>query len=231
MTSVNTIEKNTEIVFVVNKPEEFTPLKQYLEFNQFSVTFYANFLESLLFIQNKNPRLIIVDLLLNNMDGIEYCNAIINNAHTATIPVIIVSDRNDDYSQIASFNNGASDYWIKPLKGEIVKHRLNSIIKRYDKKVQAQKTEVDFEIDFESYAVKRKGIKIELNKKEFEILCYIIKSPNKIVSRDEIVQFIWGENITKWNNTLNVYIYYLREKIGKDLLLTIKGKGYAYALK
>lgn len=176
------------------------------------------------------PHLIILDVMMPKMDGIETCSEIKKNPKLANTLIVFLTARGEDYSQIAGFEAGADDYITKPIKPKIITSRVKALLRRY-KESEDIKDVVelkDITIDKERYLVLKDGNEIVLPRKEFELLSILCSKPNKVFSRSEIFSKVWGDDVIVGDRTIDVHIRKIREKIGIENLKTIKGVGYKY---
>jgi len=179
------------------------------------------------------PDLILLDIMLPEMDGIETCEEIRKIPSLFHTTIAFLTARGEDYSQIAGFEAGGDDYITKPIKPKVLISRIKALLKRshapaphHDKK-HGSKSD-DIYMDRERYMVMKKGKELELPKKEFELLNLLISKPGKVFTREEIFQTIWGDKIIVGDRTIDVHIRKLREKIGEDFIQTVKGVGYKF---
>ncbi|MES2592488.1 MAG: response regulator transcription factor [Bacteroidota bacterium] len=176
----------------------------------------------------QQPHLILVELLMPELDGIDICIELRHQPDLLHTLIVFYTERNEDYSQIAAFNAGADDYIIKPVKMRVLKSRLKAMLKRHpinqDKVIKNDG--IGLVIDRERYLVFKDGEEIVLPRKEFELLALLSASPRKVFTRKEISQLIWGYEFVAKNRTIDVHILKIREKLGDKYVKTIKGVGY-----
>ena len=176
------------------------------------------------------PHLIVLDVMMPKMDGIEACEIIRNNPKTKNTLITFLSARGEDYSQIAGFNAGADDYITKPIKPKILLSKVKSLLRRIkinnDEIMQLE----DLIIDRSSYKVLYKGEKINLPRKEFELLYLLASVPGKVFKRENILESVWGKDVIVGDRTIDVHIRKLREKLGSTFFETIKGVGYKFVI-
>jgi two-component system, OmpR family, alkaline phosphatase synthesis response regulator PhoP len=180
------------------------------------------------------PDLIILDVMMPKMDGIEACRILRTMQEFKNTFVIFLTARSEEYSEIAGFNVGADDYIAKPIKPRSLISRINAILRRnvQTEEVAENKLEVaDLVIDRDSYLVYRNDEKITLAKKEFELLYLLASKPGKVYTRDVILNSIWDESVIVTNRTIDVHIRKLREKLGDMYVTTVKGVGYKFEVK
>ena len=176
------------------------------------------------------PHLIILDVMMPEMDGIETCREIKQNQQLENTIVVFLTARGEDYSQIAGFDAGADDYVTKPVKTRLLVSRIKALLRRY-RTEEDSSTKLDLGmmvIDRERYVVFLEGVEISLPRKEFELLLLLASKPNKVFSRDEIFSKVWGDNVIVGDRTIDVHIRKIREKLGINNIKTIKGVGYKY---
>ena len=176
------------------------------------------------------PEIILLDVMMPEMDGIEACRLIreipsLNNTH-----IIFLSARNEDYTQISAFDAGADDYISKPVKPKILLKKISSIFKRIQKKEnKSQLIDLgEIKIDRSKYLVFINKNEIQLPKKEFELFFLLASKPGDVFSRDQIMNKVWGSDIIVGDRTIDVHIRKLREKIGDLYFKTVKGVGYKF---
>jgi two-component system alkaline phosphatase synthesis response regulator PhoP len=182
-----------------------------------------------------NPHLVLLDVMMPEMDGIETCEEIRKTPGIEHTLVAFLTARGEDYSQIAGFNAGGDDYITKPIKPKLLISKIKSLLKRMSMPVEngipiSENAIVsgDLIIDKDRYIVLLKGEELFFPRKEFELLSLLISRPDKVFSREEIFDRIWGENIVVGDRTIDVHIRKLREKLGNSCIKTIKGIGYKF---
>jgi two-component system alkaline phosphatase synthesis response regulator PhoP len=179
-----------------------------------------------------NPHLIILDVMMPGMDGIETCAELRKLPQLQDSIVIFLTARGEDYSQIAGFEAGADDYLTKPIKPKILLSRVKALLRRYKESAprpaDSQVEFKDFTIDRERYVVFKEGEEIIFPKKEFELLLLLTSKPNKVFSRDEIFARVWGSDVIVGDRTIDVHIRKIREKLQLKNIRTVKGVGYKF---
>ncbi|MCF8245158.1 MAG: response regulator transcription factor [Saprospiraceae bacterium] len=179
------------------------------------------------------PDLIILDIMMPQMDGVEVCRNIRNQRVFDNTLIAFLTAREEDYSQIAALDVGGDDYITKPIKPRVLMSRVKALMRR-NLKTEAENEAAhqtiigDLVIDKERFRVMQSGVEVELAKKEFELLHLLASKPGKVFTRDEIFNKIWGADVIVGNRTIDVHIRKLREKLGDDYIKTIKGIGYRY---
>jgi two-component system, OmpR family, alkaline phosphatase synthesis response regulator PhoP len=178
------------------------------------------------------PHLIILDVMMPEMDGIETCIELRKIASLKNTIITFLTARNEDYSQIAGFDAGADDYIPKPIRPKVFVSRVKALLRRFNE-TDASSDKIilgDIVIDRERYIVFKNSTEINLPRKEFELLSFLASKPNKVFTRDEIYDKIWGNSVIVGDRTIDVHIRKIREKLGIDNIKTIKGVGYKYEL-
>ena len=182
------------------------------------------------------PHLVLLDVMMPEMDGIEACEMIRKEPGMENTLIAFLTARGEDYSQIAGFEAGGDDYITKPIKPKVLISRIKALLKRMKVSEESDKfshgllESGDLSIDRERYVVVKKGKEIYLPRKEFELLSLLISKPGKVFTREEIFNRIWGVDIVVGDRTIDVHIRKLREKLGDRYIKTIKGIGYKYIL-
>src|SRR6218665_1128349 len=220
---------NFKILVIDADPEVLSATEQALKAENFTVITSSNSREAIQLAKDELPQLVLVDLLMNELDGIDICIELRNEKSLADTLMVFHTERNEDYSQIAAFNAGADDYIIKPVKARVLVSRLKALLKRHTTYTDTSvKKEVSgLTIDRERYLIFKDGEEIVLPRKEFELLALLSTSPRKVFTRKETSQLIWGYEIFSKNRTIDVHIRKLREKLGEKYIKTIKGIGYS----
>jgi two-component system alkaline phosphatase synthesis response regulator PhoP len=179
-----------------------------------------------------HPDLVLLDIMMPKMDGVEACRQIRAIPELANTFIVFLTARSEEYSEVAAFDVGADDYITKPIKPRALMSRISALFRR-DSKKKGSSNQIkigDLVIDRTSYTIKLKGTEISLPKKEFELLFFLAQNPNKVFSRDDLLQNIWGSDVYVLARTVDVHIRKVREKIGDDYITTVKGVGYKFNL-
>jgi len=179
-----------------------------------------------------NPDLILLDMMMPVMDGVETCEKIRSISELKNVMIAFLTARGEDFSQIAGFDAGADDYILKPIKPKVLMSRVKALMNRSHKNLDPTShkldniTAGDIEIDLKKYIVSFEGIEINLPKKEFQLLVLLSSEPGVVHTREQIMDEIGGSEVIVGDRTIDVHIRKLREKFGKGLISTIKGVGY-----
>lgn len=220
----------TKKILLVDDEEDILDLLEYnLKKEGFDVYTASNGVEALKKAQEIIPDLILLDVMMPEMDGIEACEEIRKIDALKDTIISFLTARSEDYSLIAGFDVGADDYITKPIKPKVLISKIKGLLRRLDVKEEAPAT--DLIIDREKYLVIKKGEEIILPRKEFELLALLMSKPENVITRDSIFTSVWGNDIIVGDRTIDVHIRKLREKIGEDYIKTVKGVGYKFSEK
>lgn len=219
-----------KILLADDEPDVLEFLSYNLKKEGYQILKAKNGRDALEIARKEIPQLVILDVMMPEMDGMEACREIRNLAEMQNSIIVFLTARNEDYSQIAGFEAGADDYIAKPIKPKILTSRVKALLRRY--KADEQESELadlpDIIIDQEKYLVIKDGQNIVLPRKEFELLVLLTSRPNKVFTRDEIFARVWGPDVIVGDRTIDVHVRKIREKIGIENIKTIKGVGYKY---
>ena len=231
------MEEKIKILLVDDEPDILDFLSYNLKMEGFEVLTASNGKEAIEVAFKELPELIILDVMMPEMDGIETCEVLRTNKHLQSTMIAFFTARGEDYSQIAGFEAGADDYISKPIKPKVLVSRVKALLKRQmqvssgEKPAEKSKIEVGgLIIDLDRYLVYKDEQEITLPKKEFELLKLLVSRPERVFPREEIYHSIWGEEVIVGDRTIDVHIRKLREKIGEELIKTVKGVGYKFRI-
>ena len=230
------MENNNYKILLV---DDETDILDFLSYNLkkagFNVVTASNGKDAIKLAKQNIPHLIILDVMMPEMDGIETCEEIRKQPQLNGTVVAFLTARSEDYSQIAGFEAGADDYISKPIKPKVLISRVQALLKRFGKGEDSEETDESsiiklgsLVIDREKYTVISNGVELALPRKEFSLLLLLISKPEKVFTRDEIYSAIWGDSIVVGDRTIDVHIRKLREKIGEEYIKTVKGVGYKF---
>lgn len=194
----------------------------------FQVLTCNNGKEAIKIAQKENPDLIILDVMMPEMDGIETCHELRSIEKLKDTLIIFLSARGEDYSQVAGFDAGADDYVSKPIKPRLLVSRVKAILRRKGGKSEEEEVHGNIRIDREKYLVFKGEEEFSLPKKEFELLALLFSKPGKVFTREIILESVWGGEVIVGDRTIDVHVRKLREKLGDELIKTIKGVGYKF---
>lgn len=220
-------------ILIIDDEEDIINLLSYnLEKEGFKVYSAMNGVEGIEMAKKIHPSLIVLDVMMPEMDGIEVCETIRANPAIGDTKICFLTARNEDYSQIAGLDAGADDYVAKPIKPKVLVSRIKAILRRSSiSEEKKESKETGLVIDREKYTVTLKGEDIHLPKKEFELLALLASKPGKVFERDVILETVWGTEIVVGDRTIDVHVRKLREKIGDEYIKTVKGVGYKFKNK
>lgn len=178
------------------------------------------------------PNLIIMDVMMPNMDGIEACEVLRKNSKFNNTIIMFLSARGEDFSYVAAFDAGADDYVTKPIKPKVLMSKVKSLLRRFKslEKIDDIVEVGDFKIDRERYSVFKNSKKFSLPRKEFELVFLLASNIDKVVTREKIMNKVWGSEVVVGDRTIDVHIRKLREKFGNEYFKTIKGVGYKFVV-
>ncbi|WP_375325608.1 response regulator transcription factor [Flagellimonas sp. GZD32] len=225
--------KDIKILLVDDEPDILEIIGYNLSAEGYEVITAKNGLEGVNKAKKKNPHLIIMDVMMPEMDGIEACEAIRNTPGLDNTIITFLTARGEDYSQVAGFDAGADDYITKPIKPKVLVSKVKALLRRLkdDKKEVEEIVKVgNIVINREEYKIVNNGEEMVLPRKEFELLSLLTSKPNKVFKREVILDKVWGNEVVVGGRTIDVHIRKLREKIGDDHFKTVKGVGYKFVL-
>lgn len=221
---------NNKILLVDDEEDILEMIRYNLEKEGFEVEIANNGREAIEKAKKFNPNLVLLDVMMPEMDGIETCLAIKDIDGLKNTMIAFLTARGEDYSQIAGFDSGADDYITKPIKPRVLVSRIKALLRRNDT-IQTKEDIVnigDIKIDREKYLIVKAGVEINLPKKEFELLSLLASKPGKVFTRESILERVWGGDVIVGDRTIDVHIRKLREKLGDDYIKTVKGIGYRF---
>lgn len=224
---------NQKILVVDDEPDILELIEYNLKKEGYQVFLASNGQEGVAMAKKVHPDLIILDIMMPKMDGIEACRLMRTIPEFKHTFMVFLTARSEEYSEIAGFNVGADDYIAKPIKPRALISRINAILRRNatGEELSENKLEIgDLIIDREAYLVFQDGEKVVLAKKEFELLYLLASKPGKVYTREAILKNIWEDSVVVTNRTIDVHIRKLREKLGENYVTTVKGVGYKFEL-
>lgn len=221
------------ILIVDDEPDIRDLIEYSLKKEGYQVRIAENGKEAIAMAKAQIPDLIILDIMMPEMDGIEACRIMRTMPEFKNTFMVFLTARSEEYSEIAGFNVGADDYIAKPIKPRLLVSRINAILRRnvqQEEPILDKITIGDLIIDREAFMVFRDSEKIVLAKKEFELLYLLASRPGKVYTRDVILKSIWEDSVVVTNRTIDVHIRKLREKVGENYVTTVKGVGYKFEI-
>ena len=223
--------KNNQKVLVVDDEADILELLKYnLSKEGYDVKTASDGAKAVEIAKSFFPDLILLDIMMPKQDGVETCRQLREIPELTNAFVIFLTARSEEYSEVAAFEIGADDYITKPIKPRALMSRINAMFRRESKKKKdSQKIQIgDLIVDRSSYTVVLWDNKINLPKKEFELLYFLSQNPGKVFSRDDLLKNIWGTDVYVLARTVDVHIRKVREKIGEGFISTVKGVGYKF---
>ncbi len=221
-------------ILVIDDEQDIRVLIKYnLEKDGFVVTEAENGQTGVEMAKNNVPDLILLDVMMPGMDGIETCEKLKEIPALKNTMICFLTARGEDYSQIAGFDAGADDYITKPIKPKLLSSRIAAVLRRKGNVGQSSSdgkpvSEQSILIDRERYLISKDGQEMFLPRKEFELLALLMSKPGKVFHRDAIMNSVWGTDVVVGDRTIDVHIRKLREKIGDTHIVTVKGVGYKF---
>jgi two-component system, OmpR family, alkaline phosphatase synthesis response regulator PhoP len=220
--------KNIKILLVDDEQDILEIVGYNLSLEGYQVITASNGKDAIAKAKRELPHLIIMDVMMPEMDGIEACENIRKFPEMENTIITFLTARSEDYSQVAGFDAGADDYIAKPIKPKVLVSKVKGLLRRL-KETETENTTLsvgDIEISREEYKIVRNNQEIILPRKEFELFYLLATKPGKVFTREEILEKVWGNEVVVGGRTIDVHIRKLREKIGDDFFKTIKGVGY-----
>ncbi len=225
-------KKEIKILLVDDEPDILEIVGYNLSQEGYKVLTASNGKEAMQVARKELPQLIIMDVMMPEMDGMEACEHIRKIPELNEVIIAFLTARSEDYSQVAGLEAGADDYISKPIKPKILVSKVKALLRRLKgEEIKSDTISLgDIEINREEYKIYKDGEEINLPRKEFELFYLLASKPGKVFKRDEILEKVWGNEVIVGGRTIDVHIRKLREKIGDDLFKTIKGVGYKFEL-
>tara|TARA_B110000114_G_scaffold2794_1_gene2732 strand:- start:283 stop:981 length:699 start_codon:yes stop_codon:yes gene_type:complete len=222
-----------KILLVDDEPDILEIVGYNLKNEGYLVYTASNGVDALKSAKKITPNLILLDIMMPEMDGIETCEKIRAIKSLENTLIAFLTARNEDYSQVAGFEAGADDYITKPIKPKVLVSKVKSLLRRLKAENQADSTVIvgDITINRDEYVVFKGDKKIFLPRKEFELFSLLTSRPGKVFKRETILDRVWGNEVVVGGRTIDVHIRKLREKIGDDYFKTVKGVGYKFVLE
>ena len=223
--------KGHTILLVDDEPDIIEFLHYNLKKEGYKVFTATNGEEGVKITQQMNPSLILMDIMMPKMDGIEACQVIRKDLNITQPIIAFLTSRSEDYSQIAGFEAGADDYITKPVRPRLLISKVESLLRRLERPFNEAGNGMNkhIRIDREKFMVEIKDNSLLLPKKEFELLELLASRPGKVYTREQILSIVWGSETIVGERTIDVHIRKLREKLGDDYIRTIKGVGYTFS--
>ena len=224
-------KKDIKILLVDDEPDILEIVRYNLSSQGYQIIIGKNGIEAVEKAKKHKPHLIILDVMMPEMDGIEACEKIRELPNQNDTIITFLTARGEDYSQVAGFDAGADEYIAKPIKPKVLVSKVKALLRRLKESDSSADSIVkigDLIIYKDEYKITKKGEEITLPRKEFELLSLLVNKPGKVFKRDEILDKVWGNEVVVGGRTIDVHIRKLREKIGDKSFKTVKGVGYKF---
>ena len=225
--------RDIKILLVDDEPDILEIVEYKLKNQGYQVYTASNGVEALKTAKKIIPNLILLDIMMPEMDGIETCEKIRTLKSLENTLIAFLTARNEDYSHVAGFDAGADDYITKPIKPKVLISKIKSLLRRLKTETQTDEISIkigNITINRDEYLVLKGEEKIFLPRKEFELLSLLTSKPGKVFKRDAILDSVWGNEVVVGGRTIDVHIRKLREKIGETHFKTVKGVGYKFVI-
>jgi two-component system alkaline phosphatase synthesis response regulator PhoP len=229
-----TMESSEYTILLVDDEEDILEFLGYnLKKEGYAVFKAKNGSRAIELAQQHKPHLIILDVMMPGMDGMQTCAELRRIPSLSSTLIAFLTARGEDYSQVAGFQAGADDYITKPIRPQVFTSKVKALLRRYHeaKPVQAPVEVDEFTIDRERYVVVKDGEEIMFPRKEFELLVLLASQPGKVFLREEIFRSVWGDDVVVGERTIDVHIRRIRERLNTENIKTVKGVGYKYEAK
>ena len=223
-------KKEIKILLVDDEQDILEIVGYNLSQEGYKIVTASNGKEAIAVAKKELPQLIIMDVMMPEMDGMEACENIRKLPELSNVIIAFLTARSEDYSQVAGFDAGADDYIPKPIKPKLWVRKVKALLRRLKNDALSSETlnVGGIEINREEYKIFKDSIEIVLPRKEFELFYLLASKPGKVFKREEILDKVWGNEVIVGGRTIDVHIRKLREKIGEDFFKTIKGVGYKF---
>ena len=227
-------KSDIKILCVDDEPDILEILKYNLSNEGYNVSTAADGKSAIKIAYNISPNLIIMDIMMPKMDGIEACEKLRSDEKFNDTIIMFLTARGEDYSHVAAYDAGADDYVTKPVKPKVLVSKVKGLLRRLKKVIAQDINEIvfdDIKIDREKYKVYISDNVLNLPRKEFELLYLLASKPDKVYKREKIMETVWGSEVVVGDRTIDVHIRKLREKVGDKYFKTIKGVGYKFVIE
>ncbi len=224
--------KEIQILLVDDEPDILEILEYNLSKEGYQITTANNGKKALKKAKKINPHLVILDMMMPGMDGIETCKKLREIPEMQKSIITFLTALSEDLKEMQSYEAGADDYITKPIRPKVLVSKVKALLRRF-KPIKTEKNLInsgDLIIDKAAFQLQKNGENIHLPRKEFEMLALLISQEGKVFSREEILKSIWGKDVIVGDRTVDVHIRKIREKIGKEKIITVTGIGYKYVV-
>ena len=227
-------KSDIKILCVDDEPDILEILKYNLSNEGYNVSTASDGKSAIEMAYNISPNLIIMDVMMPSMDGIEACEKLRSDEKFNDTIIMFLTARGEDYSHVAAYDAGADDYVTKPVKPKVLVSKVKGLLRRLKKVIAKDINEIvfdDIKIDREKYKVYISDNVLNLPRKEFELLYLLASKPDKVYKREKIMETVWGSEVVVGDRTIDVHIRKLREKVGDKYFKTVKGVGYKFVIE
>lgn len=227
-------KSDIKILCVDDEPDILEILKYNLSNEGYNVSTASDGKSAIEMAYNISPNLIIMDVMMPSMDGIEACEKLRSDEKFNDTIIMFLTARGEDYSHVAAYDAGADDYVTKPVKPKVLVSKVKGLLRRLKKVIAQDINEIvfdDIKIDREKYKVYISDNVLNLPRKEFELLYLLASKPDKVYKREKIMETVWGSEVVVGDRTIDVHIRKLREKVGDKYFKTVKGVGYKFVIE
>lgn len=225
-------QESVKILVVDDEPDIIEFISYNLKNESFDVLTSSNGKEAIATAKSEKPDLIILDIMMPEIDGVEVCRTLREDADMDNTIIAFLTARNEDFTLIAALDAGGDDFITKPIRPRVLISRVKALLRRSNRKSSIEEDHIvtigDLTIDSEKYILSIKDKPINLARKEFELISLLVSKPGKVFTRDEIFRKVWGSDVIVGNRTIDVHIRKIREKIGDNYIKTVKGIGYKF---
>ena len=226
------IKKATQILVVDDEQDILELIRHTLNKEGYEVHVAANGQQAVEKAKKIKPSLILMDVMMPIMDGMEACRQLKEDPETATLPIIFLTARSEEFAELAGFEAVADDYISKPIRSRVLLSRIRAILRRnMGGSAEEEFVKLEFEdlvIDRERFVVDYQGKSLQFPRKEFELLSFLASKPGRVFSRDEILENVWGNEVLVVDRTIDVHVRKIREKLEDRYIFTVKGVGYKF---
>ncbi len=226
------IKKATQILVVDDEQDILELIRHTLNKEGYEVHVAANGQQAVEKAKKIKPDLILMDVMMPVMDGMEACRQLKEDNETSDIAIIFLTARSEEFAELAGFEAGADDYISKPIRSRVLLSRIRAILRRNSGSIAEEEVvKLEFEdllIDRERFMVEYQGKSLQFPRKEFELLSFLASKPGRVFSRDEILENVWGNEVLVVDRTIDVHVRKIREKLDDRYIFTVKGVGYKF---
>jgi two-component system alkaline phosphatase synthesis response regulator PhoP len=225
------IKKSSKILIVDDEQDILELIRHALNKEGYEVHIAVNGQQAIEKTAKVLPDLILMDVMMPVMDGMEACRQLKEDPATQQIPIIFLTARSEEFAELAGFEAGADDYIAKPIRTRVLTSRIKAILRRNTGTVETPQIKLEFGdliIDRERFMVVYQGNSLQFPRKEFELLSFLASKPGRVFSRDEILENVWGNEVLVVDRTIDVHVRKIREKLDDRFIFTVKGVGYKF---